>query len=118
MYFKLELSSLEHGQLQLEADFLFYYKLLICKASATQERIFKQNRRRVTNWLIRCEQATFSCPFVTGEWSYQNHPASTAMANDEERFSLDMLIVHHVCMARSADFVCAKQTLFVNIIIN
>ena len=62
--------------------------------------------------LIRGEQATFSCSFVKGERSHRNRPASTASVN-EKHFSLDMSIFHHVCMARSADFGCAKQTLFV-----
>ena len=48
--------------------------------------------------LIRDEQATVSCPLVTGERSHQNRPAFTASANDnEEHFSQDMLIVHHAC---------------------
>ena len=49
--------------------------------------------------LICGEQATFSCPFVTGERSHRNRPSSTASTNDnEQHFPRNMIIVHHAFM--------------------
>ena len=91
--------SLHQGQITYSMSMLV--QRLVCASQCVQPqphegefagRIVGELRIR----LIRDEQATFCCPFL----SHRNCPASTASANDnEEHFAQGMLIVHHVSMA-------------------